>query len=134
MQPDLPPRQCRHLRHRHGTGELYDSLRLSGHFQSAHPDVAIDHSGQMMLLRFAIPTALVRNLLRRGDGTAALEFALCAPLLLTCMLGVIEFGRVMWTQNALHYAVADAARCMTFDATDCGSAGTTESYAARIPA
>ena len=53
-------------------------------------------------------------------------------LLLTCTLGVIEFGRVMWTQNALHYAVADAARCMTFDATDCGSAYTTESYAARI--
>jgi hypothetical protein len=45
---------------------------------------------------------------------------------------VIEFGRVMWTQNALHYAVEEAARCMTFDTTDCGSTTSIQNYAAAI--
>jgi Flp pilus assembly protein TadG len=70
------------------------------------------------------------NVLRRRDGTALIEFALAVPVVLTLILGIIEFGRVLWAQNALHYAVEEAARCMTFNATSCGSTSATQNYAA----
>jgi Flp pilus assembly protein TadG len=75
-----------------------------------------------------------RPFLRRlaGDcrGVAAIEFAICAPILLVVMFGIIELGRIMWTQNALHYSVEEAARCMTIDTTVCSSSSTTQSFAA----
>jgi Flp pilus assembly protein TadG len=74
---------------------------------------------------------LVVCLLRRSDGAAAVEFALCLPILLMAILGAIEFGRVMWTQNALHYAVQQAARCYSINnASVCTSVSTTQTYAA----
>jgi Flp pilus assembly protein TadG len=79
------------------------------------------------LRMFKIPMI---NALRRREGTALIEFALTVPVLLTLMLGIIEFGRVLWAQNALHYAVEEAARCMTFNATSCGSTSATQNYAA----
>jgi Flp pilus assembly protein TadG len=39
-------------------------------------------------------------------GTTLVEFAIAATVFLTAMFGVIEFGRALWTHNAL----ADAAR------------------------
>jgi Flp pilus assembly pilin Flp len=68
--------------------------------------------------------------LRRDErGVAAIEFAMTVPILLVAMLGIIEFGRVLWTQNALHYAVEQAARCASIDTTTCSSSGTTQSFA-----
>ena len=61
------------------------------------------------------------SLLRRSDGMAAVEFALTVPVLLVSLLGVIEVGRLLWTENALHYAVEDAARCMALGT--CGAGG-----------
>jgi Flp pilus assembly protein TadG len=43
-------------------------------------------------------------------GATALEFALAAPVALTLLLGTIETGRLMWTQNALEQGVAAAGR------------------------
>jgi Flp pilus assembly protein TadG len=71
---------------------------------------------------------LVR-LLRENRGAAAVEFAMTVPILLLAMLGIIEFGRVLWAQNALHYAVEDAARCATIDVTTCGTPGAVQSFA-----
>lgn len=47
-----------------------------------------------------------------GDrGAAAIEFAIVLPILLLCALGLIEFGRAVWTQATLDYAVQAASRC-----------------------
>jgi Flp pilus assembly protein TadG len=51
---------------------------------------------------------MIRSM-KRGEGergTTLLEFAIGATVFFTAMLGVVEFGRVLWTHNAL----ADAAR------------------------
>jgi hypothetical protein len=44
-------------------------------------------------------------------GSAAVEFALTAPVLILLMFGIIEAGRALWAQNSLQYAVERAARC-----------------------
>lgn len=49
---------------------------------------------------------------RACGGTAAIEFAILMPVFLLMFLGVIEFGRVMWTQASLQAAVETAARCL----------------------
>jgi Flp pilus assembly protein TadG len=70
------------------------------------------------------------RLRREERGAAAVEFAMTVPILLLAMLGIIEFGRVLWAQNALHYAVEAAARCAAIDTTTCSSSATTQSFAA----
>ena len=77
-------------------------------------------------------SSLLRWLFANRDGGAAVEFALGMPVLLLAMLGVVEFGRLLWTQNALHYAVQEAARCMTFDTTTCNNTTNTQTFAASI--
>lgn len=44
-------------------------------------------------------------------GATAVELALASPALFAFVLGVTEVGRMLWLQNALDYAVAEAARC-----------------------
>jgi Flp pilus assembly protein TadG len=60
-----------------------------------------------------IPTAL-RDATRRylGDrrGATAAEFALVAPLIIMLMMGVIEAGRVVYTQTALSFAAQEGTR------------------------
>ena len=46
-----------------------------------------------------------------GDsGVAAIEFAFVLPVLLLMAFGLIDFGRAVWTQTSLDYAVQYAAR------------------------
>lgn len=52
---------------------------------------------------------LVRPLDDRG--VAALEFGFVLPVLLLLALGIIDFGRAIWYQATLDYAVEAAARC-----------------------
>jgi Flp pilus assembly protein TadG len=56
--------------------------------------------------------ALAR-LLQQTDGTAAIEFAIVANILMLFLLGVFEFGRLYWTQSELQYAAEAAARYAT---------------------
>jgi len=72
----------------------------------------------------------IARLLRQSGGGAAVEFALAVPVLMAALLGVVEIGRMLWEQNALHYAVEEAARCMTIDTTVCSSTSATQSFAA----
>lgn len=57
----------------------------------------------------------IKNLvryLRSGRGATAVEFALIMPSLLMLVLGVFEFGRYLWTVNALQQTVSMTARCV----------------------
>lgn len=63
-------------------------------------------------------------------GSAAIQFGLVAPSLLLFVFGIIEVGRMLWTMNALHYSVEEAARCASINATTCGSAGKVQAFAA----
>lgn len=54
-------------------------------------------------------------------GSVAVEFAMILPILLTLMLGVMEFGRAMWIRQTLQYAVESAARTALADSTLGGS-------------
>lgn len=56
-------------------------------------------------------------------GATAVEFALIVTPLLLSLIGVFEFGRLMWTRNALHGVVAEAARCMGLLAPSCSAGG-----------
>jgi Flp pilus assembly protein TadG len=47
-----------------------------------------------------------------NDGTTAVEFALVAPMFLMLVFGAIEFGRLLWTQQALQETATAAARCI----------------------
>jgi Flp pilus assembly protein TadG len=81
----------------------------------------------------SLKARLLRVLYERG-GAAAVEFAMTVPILLTIMLGIFEFGRMLWAQNALHYAVEQAARCRTIDVTTCDNVGDTQTYASTVSA
>ncbi|MGC2415442.1 MAG: TadE/TadG family type IV pilus assembly protein [Stellaceae bacterium] len=59
-----------------------------------------------------------------------MEFALILPILLVCVLGLIEFARAIWTQATLDYAVQAAARCGAVDSNTCGTDVNIQNYAA----
>lgn len=44
-------------------------------------------------------------------GSPAIEMGLVAPALFTMLLAIAWFGYAFWLQNALDYAVTNAARC-----------------------
>lgn len=72
----------------------------------------------------------MRRFARKGDGgTAAVEFALVFPVVLVFTLGIIDVGRLLWTQTTLDRAVLAAARCAAVNATTCGTAANIQSYA-----
>jgi len=73
-------------------------------------------------------TAL-RRLVRDTSGAIAVEFAIIGPVFLLALLGMIEYGRLLWYENALHYAVEEAARCMSIATATCSDATTTKSFA-----
>ena len=76
------------------------------------------------MAKFRIPMLAARH------GTTAVEFALLAPALLLILFGAIEFGRLMWTQAALHFAVEEAARCASITPSVCGTSAQVTAYAA----
>lgn len=60
-----------------------------------------------------------RMLCRDIDGTTAVEFAITAPVFFMVLFGIIESGRLMWTQLGLQHAVEMAARCASINKTLC---------------
>lgn len=53
-----------------------------------------------------------RYLIAARDGATLVEFALLAPLVLMFVFGSIEFGRLLWTREALQQTAIAGARCM----------------------
>ncbi len=43
-------------------------------------------------------------------GAVAIEFAFGMPIFLAMIYGVFEFGRILWTQNTMEFAIEEAAR------------------------
>jgi Flp pilus assembly protein TadG len=72
----------------------------------------------------------VRRLLRNDDGATAVEFAMLAPLFFAMAFGVIDAGRLVWTQMSLEHAVEAAARCASLQSASCSSASLVQTYAA----
>lgn len=75
----------------------------------------------------------VTRIFRCRKGVAALEFALISLPLLMIVFGTFEFGRLLWTQQALENAAIAGARCMGILAASCSSGGSysstnTQSY------
>jgi Flp pilus assembly protein TadG len=56
-------------------------------------------------------------------GAAAVEFAAVLGPLLLLIFGVFEFGRLLWTREALQETATAGARCMGLTATTCASGG-----------
>jgi Flp pilus assembly protein TadG len=74
--------------------------------------------------------ATVIELSRSRKGGAAIEFAIVAPAFLLILFGGIEIGRMLWTLNAIHYSVQEAARCASINTTTCATADQIASFAA----
>ncbi|MGH7045784.1 MAG: TadE/TadG family type IV pilus assembly protein [Stellaceae bacterium] len=65
-----------------------------------------------------------------SGGATAVEFALVAPMFFMLVFGTIEFGRLLWTQEALQETAIAGARCVaiaqgTTQDSPCASGGTT---------
>jgi Flp pilus assembly protein TadG len=72
---------------------------------------------------------LVRNLRHSDSGAVAIEFAVLFTAAMLFVLGLVEFGRALWYQSTLDYAVQSAARCGAVNATACGTVAAIQQYA-----
>jgi Flp pilus assembly protein TadG len=60
------------------------------------------------LLRNPLP--VVSAFRRSRDGASLVEFGLVAPVLVLLTLGIIDFGRIMWTSTTIEHVAREAAR------------------------
>ena len=58
---------------------------------------------------FGRSCARLRQFAADRKGVATIEFAFAAVAFLTVLIGILEYGQVMWTRNTLQSAAADAA-------------------------
>ncbi|MGH7054362.1 MAG: TadE/TadG family type IV pilus assembly protein [Stellaceae bacterium] len=69
-------------------------------------------------------TRPARGTLRRAEGgNVAIEFALVFPMFLALVFGTIEYGRLLWTREALQETATVGARCMAMSYSACASGG-----------
>lgn len=61
---------------------------------------------------------LIKRFQSDERGTALVEYAIAATVFLTSMFGVIEFGRALWTHNALSDAARRGARYAVLHSAD----------------
>ncbi|HEV2550074.1 MAG TPA: TadE/TadG family type IV pilus assembly protein [Stellaceae bacterium] len=59
--------------------------------------------------------AAIRRFLADERGTNALELALVTPLFVLIIIGIFAFGFVLWVENSIQSAAAQAARCAVVD-------------------
>jgi hypothetical protein len=78
-----------------------------------------------------VPRQLLRCV-RDRDGNAAVEFAFVMPALFFFLVGSMYLGMTLWRQNALDYAVSEAARCASDAQGTCGTSTQITTYAAGI--
>jgi len=68
----------------------------------------------------------MRNFLRDKEGAAAVDFAIVSMVFVFCVLGVIEFGRVLYMKNKLAFAADSAARLVLMKSSGTDTATTSE--------
>ena len=68
-------------------------------------------------------------LIAARKGATAVELAMILPVFLSVILGIMEFGRLLWTKSALDYTVEEAARCAAINTTLCGTQALTRTWA-----
>jgi Flp pilus assembly protein TadG len=76
---------------------------------------------------------MIRRLAELGrhcGGASAVEFAMILSPLCLIFFGVLEFGRAMWTREALQEAATAGARCIGIPQPQCSSGGTYNSASA----
>jgi Flp pilus assembly protein TadG len=73
----------------------------------------------------------LRSIWQDRSGASAVEFGLTAPLFFLFVLGIIEFGLLLWTQVGMQRGAELAARCATVNTTLCGTSSQIASYAAQ---
>ena len=83
-------------------------------------------------MRRPFPPGATARLIEDSRGATAVEFAIIAPVFFLLLFGAIEGGQMLWTQNALQYAVEQAGRCAIFNKATCGNDAQTRSYAATL--
>ena len=71
----------------------------------------------------------ISRLRRDQAGSTAVEFAIILPCFLALTFGTINLCVALFANTALHFAVDDAARCMSVKTTICDSPADTQSYA-----
>lgn len=67
--------------------------------------------------------------IRDTSGAEAVEMAIVLPALLMIFLGIIDCGRLLWSNATLAHAVEAAARCAVVNTTTCGTAVNIQAYA-----
>jgi Flp pilus assembly protein TadG len=77
-----------------------------------------------------ISPSVFRRFAVSNQGTTAIEFAVVSPFFILLVIGSIEFGRMVWTQNSLQFATEQATRCAVIKSASCGTAAQIQQYAA----
>jgi len=72
-----------------------------------------------------------RELWRKQDGVAAIEFGLTAPVFFLLLFGILEFALLFWTQIGMQHGTEMAARCASVNTTLCPNDAAAQSYASQ---
>ena len=68
---------------------------------------------------------MIKRFSRDRRGSSAVEFALLVIPFLLLLFAVLEYGRLMWSRNAIQQIASETARCMGIAGPNCvDSAGT----------
>ena len=67
---------------------------------------------------------------RDNRGESAIQFALVAPAFFLLIIGIVEFGLVLWTQIGLQHGAEMAARCASVNTRVCATTTAIQAYAA----
>ncbi|MDI1326090.1 MAG: pilus assembly protein [Brevundimonas sp.] len=57
----------------------------------------------------------VRSFFKNSDGASALEFAICAPILLALIFGVFALAFAQHSQSSVRFSVEQASRSLSLD-------------------
>jgi hypothetical protein len=71
---------------------------------------------------------MLKRFLDSPRGQEAVEFALVLPAMIGLTIGVMEMLLLLFANSSLHYAVDEAARCMSVDSLSCPTTTATEAY------
>jgi hypothetical protein len=68
---------------------------------------------------------------KHAGGSSAIEFGITAPVFIMLVVGIMEGGRLLWTQLGLQHGAEMAARCSAVNKTLCGSISAVQEYASQ---